>query len=31
MNIRIKNLKKKKKTAAISQVLKNALQTKFKG
>lgn len=30
MNIRIKNLKKKK-TAAISQVLKNALQTKFKG
>lgn len=29
MNIRIKNLKKK--TAAISQVLKNALQTKFKG
>lgn len=30
MNIRIKNFKKKK-TAAISQVLKNALQTKFKG
>lgn len=29
MNIRIKNFKKK--TAAISQVLKNALQTKFKG